>query len=279
MLRRLTARSLRLPFRLFSTSSEAQKLDAFQALLERGLGVSDQVHDMREPMASKLRTRGWFACDGLLGETHIATLRREVEGLHAAGHFSQSYSEVAETGERIWRENVEAMELKPDTWESAPTLVAYLAEMMRAVPANLNAFNDQLALSTTNFGHKLAVSTGAGAHYPKHLDNTIGAPHDMRKLTAILYLNPSWDDTNGGEIRIFDGADDSQPPTELLPHGDRLLLFWSDLLVHQVMPCYEQAAHGHRFTFTMWFASDNPLAIANRSDPLYALRERHYPSL
>ena len=105
----------------------------------------------------------------------------------------------------------------------------------------------------------------------------LAAPRDLRKLTAILYVNPRWDEDNGGEIRLFDALGEPQH-TDLAPSGDRLLLFWSDLLVHEVLPCFDTEAHAHRFTLTLWFASDNPLAIGNPTDALYPLRQAHYPT-
>lgn len=62
------------------------------------------------------------------------------------------------------------------------------------------------AISSSTYGSKLAVATGGGSKYPKHVDNV--ALPDQRKLTVILYLNPEWDEANGGEIRLWghDGA-------------------------------------------------------------------------
>ena len=262
-------------------SSSDASLKAFVRLTERGLGVGEQMREMQQPIADSLAKRGWFACDGLLSIEDCLVLREECRALRASGLFSQSYSEVAETGERIWRANVEAMELKNDTWRSAPTLVAFLAEMMREVPPVMNDSFAALNLSSTTFGHKLAVSTGEGAFYPKHLDNSLGAPHDLRKLTAILYLNPEWDETNGGAIRLYDALTDPTH-TDLAPAGNRLVLFWSDLIVHEVLPMQMLPAsaeeeRGHRHTFTVWIATENPACLLDGRDPLFALRAAHYP--
>lgn len=87
--------------------------------------------------------------------------------------------------------------------------------------------------------------------------------------------NPHWDSAaHGGLIRLFDRLDGAAPYTELEPVGDRLLLFWSDLIVHEVLPSRGEA---HRYTFTFWFASDNPACIAQPTDAHWALREAHYP--
>ncbi|CAE8640612.1 unnamed protein product [Polarella glacialis] len=205
--------------------------------MDRGLDTGQQFRDMQASMAAALRSQGWFIRDGLLGTDTCLRIRAEVASLHASGLFAQSYSEVVETGEKIWRQGVHAMELGPETWQTAPTLVVYLAELMRELPPVLNESFQELHLSESIFGHKLAVSVGAGSHYPKHLDNVSGAPSDTRKLTAIYYMNPGWDSKNGGAIRLYDRLEKPQH-VDVEPMADRLLLFWSDLLVHEVLPSW-----------------------------------------
>ena len=65
--------------------------------------------------------------------------------------------------------------------------------------------------------------------------------------------------------------------TDLLPAGDRLLVFWSDIMVHEVLPSLSEDADDRRYTFTIWFSSDNPRAIADPTDALYRLRTMHFP--
>ena len=53
------------------------------------------------------------------------------------------------------------------------------------------------------------VYPGAGARYVRHVDNP---DRNGRLLTALLYLNPDWQEGDGGELRVFrclraDGAD------------------------------------------------------------------------
>jgi Rps23 Pro-64 3,4-dihydroxylase Tpa1-like proline 4-hydroxylase len=55
--------------------------------------------------------------------------------------------------------------------------------------------------------NKIAYSTG-GASLPKHLDNDGSNARDLRKLTAILYLNPTWQPSHAGQLRIH-GLDGS----------------------------------------------------------------------
>jgi len=195
------------------------------------------------------------------------------------GQFEQSYSEVAETREKIWRKGVLAKEFDADSWMWAPRLIVYTSEVMQSLPALLQSSFPTLRLSPRVHGHKLAVSIGAGAYYPKHLDNSVNADMDQRKLTAIYYMNQDWDtEKNGGELRLFCSLDEANPYVDIAPEADRLVLFWSDLIPHEVMPCWDEAASSHRYTFTMWLTSENPEQIANKKDPLYSVRQKHFPS-
>ena len=191
--------------------------------MERGLGLGERLRAHGEPMVAALHERGWYAVDGALDAESVARVRAECAALYREGHYAPSYSRVAETGEKIWRPNVHMMELGADSWRVAPTLVIYLSELMGALPDVINRGFDSLAvqhpaISQAVFGHKLAVSTADGAKYPKHLDNVTGG-EDKRKLTAVYYFNPEWDEeAQGGAIRIWDSL--AQPVhTDVAPVG------------------------------------------------------------
>ena len=273
-------------------------LDAFSERMEAGLGVFGRLHAQQEAICSGLARRGWFALDGLLDAEDAALVRSEANAMYRGGEFSLSYSFVEETGEKLWRPNVHMKELDGESWRAAPTLVVLLSELMGALPAVVNdgfAPGSPLSspehqpplLSSTIFGHKLAVSVAEEACYPKHLDNVTGGA-DKRKLTAVYYPNAGWDaEARGGCIRLFDAL---EPPTytDVAPAGeggaDRVLLFWSDLLVHEVLPMRvppgqpadDDDAH-HRHTFTLWLTTENDASLLDERSPLYRLRVEHYP--
>jgi hypothetical protein len=239
-------------------------------------------------------------------------MREEQLHLQREGKFSLSYSEIASTGttdniihekrnvtsfshsgDKIWREGVYASEFDSDSWMLAPLHIIYTAELMRSLPALLNSqfekendgFFSNLRLNESAHGHKLAISTGDGAFYPKHLDNTEGPPHDLRKLTLVYYMNPEWDaESNGGQIRLFtelpgDGAaSDKSTFVDFIPALDTAVLFWSDSIVHEVLPCWQTDEAAHRCTFTMWFVSDNPAVIVSNRDPFRAVSDAHFPA-
>lgn len=148
--------------------------------------------------------------------------------------------------------------------------------MLQTLPTALNgeSCTGEYELSNAAFNAKLAVTT-SGARYPRHIDNPLGNGIDVRKLTAILYLNPKWKEGDGGEIRLFvKNEEDSVQKVDLSPVGGRLLLFWSDEIPHEVLHTaqFKQSnesdvdredvacvayAEMDRYALTVWIPTDN----------------------
>jgi SM-20-related protein len=103
--------------------------------------------------------------------------------------------------------------------------------------------NDDLWLGLTRFELQAACYE-KGAAYPRHRDAIsrleLGGP--SRRVTAIWYLNPEW--SSGGELRLhLDGG-----PLEIAPMLDRLVVFLSEKLEHEVLPAAAQ-----RWAVTAWY--------------------------
>lgn len=82
-----------------------------------------------------------------------------------------------------------------------------------------------------------------GAHYDKHLDRH--RDDDARTLTAILYLNPDWQHSDGGLLEI-DLPDGSQAHVE--PRLGTFVSFLSAEFVHAVQPTQRD-----RLALTGWY--------------------------
>ena len=89
----------------------------------------------------------------------------------------------------------------------------------------------------------------AGKGYQKHIDQHRGT--QARKISLVLYLNPTWETTDGGELCIYDPEKDSREVARILPQSGRLVLFRSDLIPHAVLPCFQT-----RWSLTGWFRTD-----------------------
>ena len=86
-----------------------------------------------------------------------------------------------------------------------------------------------------------------GTVYQRHLDQF--RQNDHRKLSVLCYLNEDWQETDGGQLRLYFPSTSKQAETSLniLPKGGRLVVFRSDLLEHEVL-----AASRPRYSLTGW---------------------------
>jgi hypothetical protein len=135
--------------------------------------------------------------------------------------------------------------------------------------------------------NKLACSTVPNAHLPKHLDNNGLDPDDLRKLTCILYLNEDWDSSvYGGQLRLhnFDkffamrnsGSEQKQDEPMYIdvdPIINRLVMFWSDLIVHEVLPT---TAERPRYTLTVWIPTKDAMHIHSDSYLVNKILRAHF---
>lgn len=80
-----------------------------------------------------------------------------------------------------------------------------------------------------------------GSFYKRHLDQF--KKDDHRILSVICYLNNDWDQSHGGQLRIYlpDGTID------ILPLAGRFVCFRSDQLEHEVLPATRE-----RLSLTGW---------------------------
>ena len=123
-------------------------------------------------------------------------------------------------------------------WVEPPALAA-LCAFFAALQAELSSAA-YLGLG----GHEVQLARYLpGAAYARHRDAFADAT-DSRRATAIYYLNPGWTEADGGQLRVHGegGARDVAP---LL---DRLVLFRSPLVEHEVLP-----ANAPRLAVTAWY--------------------------
>ena len=187
------------------------------------LGKSEWWWLMDESLAEihrRLETENFVVVDGFVPPDTTRELRDEIRRAHDAGHltpgvlaggkagdatqytmrdvrgdhvgwFNGSETADGDGGDPLWRR-------LPDAMKRADTLVHELGQLggdARDVASRSKAM--------------CTVYPGAGARYVRHVDNP---DRNGRLLTALLYLNPDWQEGDGGELRVFrclraDGAD------------------------------------------------------------------------
>lgn len=84
-----------------------------------------------------------------------------------------------------------------------------------------------------------------GTFYKKHVDAFRGASN--RRLTTILYLNPSWQTDNGGELVMYKEGGKTVLE-KVSPVFGMMVIFLSEEFPHEVLP-----AKKSRYSLTGWF--------------------------
>lgn len=89
------------------------------------------------------------------------------------------------------------------------------------------------------------------ARYKRHTDapaNSSPTSAD-RKITAILYCNPSWEEASEGKLRLTGADHDGGGNCDIAPRGGRLLCFLSGAMTHEVLP-----TKADRYALTAWMS-------------------------
>lgn len=71
-------------------------------------------------------------------------------------------------------------------------------------------------------------SSGGGGCFPIHYDSDEAV--DSRRVSAIVYLNPDWTPSDGGELRLYPSLGSC---VDVEPIMDRLVLFSSCRMAHR----------------------------------------------
>jgi hypothetical protein len=183
---------------------------------------------------------------------------------------STRWNESTERVEMYDKKNVYSMSLHDEDEQSAPMLYNYGDFMYKAITPLINKHFGKGTLKkeekcmeelrANNYFNKLAVCTGKGSGYEKHLDNTNAGQNkdDRRKLTVILYLNPEWDVHCGGQFRVLNAQHATSTASPMIdPMAGTLLMFWSKQVLHSVLPSFlpNDNENLYRFAHTLWLNS------------------------
>ena len=96
-----------------------------------------------------------------------------------------------------------------------------------------------------------------GAFYKRHLDAFRGQTN--RVLTTVFYLNPHWQQRDGGELLLYPEQGD-EVLARVAPDAGTLVIFLSDRFPHEVLP-----ARSDRYSIAGWFRVNT--SINNQIDP------------
>lgn len=180
-----------------------------------------QKQNSFETIADGLADKGYAIVDNFLSGT-------EIQDVLSLQLFQQEQLKKAGIG----RENKQIVEgIRGDfiKWIDKTDTPAAVRKYTDKLDALREFLNQSLYLSLKDYEVHLAMYP-AGSFYKRHLDQFKSDDH--RKLSIILYLNDSWTESHGGQLRMYVDND----TLDFLPLAGRLICFRSDLIEHEVLP-------------------------------------------
>jgi SM-20-related protein len=190
-----------------------------------------------EPMIDELVEQGWSVRRDAFPETLVEELKEEARTLWQQGVFRQA---------GIGREGHVHQTIRGDViyWWNPETLSTTQQRYWEAMEALRCCLNEALFINVSHFETHYAVYP-PGTRYEKHVDCLHASTH--RVISAVLYLNESWKEDDGGCLRMYLN-DECTRWYDVQPSLGTFVLFRSDTIEHEVLP-----ARRVRFSLTGWF--------------------------
>lgn len=198
------------------------------------------MEELLEHISQEIYSNSYLVVDNFVDETFRKALLKEQTDLLNQGQFTKAA--VGKGDKKQVRTEIRSDEV---LWMDPTALSPLQAIFWEKVEELKQVLNRRCFLGLKSFeGHFARYPVGS--FYKRHLDQFHAVPH--RIVTVILYLNDSWTEADGGQLRMyFPQEDGSERVEEVLPLGGRLVVFLSEEIPHEVLP-----THKERISITGW---------------------------
>lgn len=183
-----------------------------------------------------LAARGWSLQSSFLSSDVTHELAAECRKRYAEGALAPAA--IGRGEEQTVHEGIRGDHIHWLETGQADVCDAYLA----LIDELRQTLNRELFLGLEEFECHFALYP-PGAFYQTHLDRF--RDDDSRCITAVLYLNPDWQPTDGGALRMHFTDGSSQ---DISPLAGELLMFLSADFPHEVL-----VTQAERLSLTGWF--------------------------
>jgi SM-20-related protein len=187
-------------------------------------------------VSDELSEDGISIRDQFASEAEVLALRECARAREARGDFAPA--RVGARGKECRRDDIRG---DFTCWLSEPWLPPERLLMQRMEELRLQ-LNQDAYLGLLELELHYARYPG-GAAYSRHVDQPLGSTR--RKLSLVLYLNPAWQSTDGGVLRIHN-TDERFVDVE--PIAGRLVCFLTPGREHEVLE-----ARRERLSISGWF--------------------------
>ncbi|MBC7398191.1 MAG: 2OG-Fe(II) oxygenase [Bdellovibrionales bacterium] len=187
-------------------------------------------------ITEELAHSGFSLNPQFFNQNFCSELRSDIKRLKEEGKFIPA--RVGKGAQNQVHSGVRRNEL---CWLDREAATKAQAELWTELDQLKQALNRNLFLGIHDFEGHYAIYP-PGGFYQRHRDTFASDP--KRVVSLILYLNESWNQNDGGQLRIYEG--DSHRDIE--PVSGTLLCFLSKDIDHEVL-----TSHADRLSFTGWF--------------------------
>lgn len=208
------------------------------------LGAKNPMSTL-EVLFHSLEEQGWAVSDTLVPRAWQQAMLAQSQQLWQDGHFHQAH--IGRSASDSLNPNIRGDAIcwiDPEAQQGGQPFFAWMAQLRLLLNERY-----YLGLRSQEF-HFARYEAGCG--YRKHLDQHRNSGH--RKISVVLYLNPQWDAADGGELCLYLPDNDMQETQRILPQPARLVVFRSDQIPHEVLPCAQT-----RWSLSGWLRSDEAL--------------------
>ncbi|MCM8542029.1 MAG: 2OG-Fe(II) oxygenase [Lentisphaeraceae bacterium] len=197
-----------------------------------------------EKITQELSEKRFSSVDNFLPQTLYKSLCREVRRQHMEG-----LTRPAKVGRLASARQNKKIRGDKIRWVSKDLTPASVHKVFDIVEDLRMYLKQNLFLPLHDSEYHFAVYP-PGGYYKRHLDCHKNA--NNRVITFILYLNrKNWSAKNGGQLKVWHSKAETE---EILPVGNRLVVFSSPDFYHSVLPCQV-----NRCSLTGWFRRVPPL--------------------
>ncbi|MEK0442099.1 MAG: hypothetical protein RL403_1077 [Bacteroidota bacterium] len=198
------------------------------------------MEDLLDHISQEIYSNSYVVVDNFVDQAFRKELLKEQTDLLNQGQFKKAA--VGKGDQKQVRSEIRSDEV---LWMDPTALSPLQAIFWEKIEELKQVLNRRCFLGLKSFeGHFARYPIGS--FYKRHLDQFHAVPH--RIVTVILYLNESWTEADGGQLRMyFPQADGSERVEDVLPLGGRLVVFLSEEIPHEVLPTQKE-----RISITGW---------------------------
>ena len=198
------------------------------------------MEDLLDYISQAIYQNSYVVVDDFVDESYRNALLKEQVDLLNQGQFKKAA--VGKGDQKQVRAEIRSDEV---LWMDPTALSPLQVVFWEKIEELKQVLNRRCFLGLKSFeGHFARYPIGS--FYKRHVDQFHAVPH--RIVTVILYLNDSWTEADGGQLRMyFPQEDGSERIEDVLPVGGRLVVFLSEEIPHEVMPTQKE-----RISITGW---------------------------